>query len=70
MILRSGSGSPEPTSKSVTIGRKESVKGGLKRAIVAKENIVKKRKVLAISSTSMEGTPSICIHFFFSFPYF
>ncbi|POO03636.1 hypothetical protein TorRG33x02_008410, partial [Trema orientale] len=69
VILRSGSGSPAPTSKSVTIDRKESVKCGLKRAIVAKENIVKKRKILAISSTSRH---SICMYslFFFSFPYF
>ncbi|PON31466.1 hypothetical protein PanWU01x14_369640, partial [Parasponia andersonii] len=58
VILHSSSSFRALTSKSVTIGRKESVKGGLKRAIVAKENIAKKRKVLAISSTSMDDIPS------------
>ncbi|PON31922.1 hypothetical protein PanWU01x14_365730, partial [Parasponia andersonii] len=64
-ILRSSSGSPVPTSKSATTGRKESVKGGLKRAIVAKENIAKKRKVFAISSTSMDDIPSLVHHILF-----
>ncbi|PON49622.1 hypothetical protein PanWU01x14_229380, partial [Parasponia andersonii] len=58
MILRFGSGSLAPTSKSATTSRKESVKGSLKRTIVAKENIAKKRKVLAISSISMDDIPS------------
>ncbi|PON62744.1 hypothetical protein PanWU01x14_136560 [Parasponia andersonii] len=37
---------------------KEFVKGGLKRAIVVKENIAKRRNILAISSTSMDDIPS------------
>ncbi|PON75941.1 hypothetical protein PanWU01x14_038920, partial [Parasponia andersonii] len=53
VILCSGSGSPVPTSKSATIGKKDSVKGRFKRTTIAKENIAKKRKVLAISSTSV-----------------